>query len=130
MANVAQQVHGKFKLFTGDLTSRVSLDALIREVETFVRENQCAPKSIGVEYLEGPKRLLLSLGYRDDEPAYGITLSTVPLGRIGELAPPDVARLEKRLAEAAAAIKNVICHELFVTGDGECTMVFMAHGAG
>jgi len=119
----------KFKLFIGEIGSHVALGTLVREVENFVRENPCAPKSFSVEYLEGSKRLLFSLGYRDDEPPYGISLSTIPLGRIGELSNEDIARLESRQAEAAAAVKNVISHELFVSG-GDCTMVLMAPSAG
>lgn len=118
----------KFKLFIGDVGSRTELGFLIREVEDFVRKNPCAPKSFGVEYLEGAKRLLFSLGYRDDEPPYGITVSTIPLGRIGDLETDDVTRLETRLAEGLTAIKNAIGHELFVS-HGECTMVLMAPSA-
>lgn len=129
MSYVASQAHAKFKVFVGSLGSQLALTELLREVESFVRANPCAPKSLAVEYLESAKKLVLSLGYRDDEPPYAITLQTIPIGRIGDLGPDDVARLEKRLAEGAAAIRNVIGHEIFVS-DAECTMVLMSPSAG
>ena len=49
------------------------------------RASGAAAKSIGVEYLEGSRQLLLTVGYRKDEPGYPISLRSVPLGRINEL---------------------------------------------
>ena len=129
MSSVASQAHGKFKVFIGSVGSQLALTELVREVEAFVRNHPCAPKSIAVEYLESSKKLMLSLGYRDDEPPYAITLSTIPIGRIGDLEAEDVARLEARFAEVAGAIRNVIASEIFVNGT-ECTMVLMSPGAG
>lgn len=37
----------------------------------------------------------------------------------------DFTDLEARMRDAASRIANIICHELFVTTDGELVMVFM-----
>lgn len=121
-----EQFHGKFKLFTGTLGADLSLGAVAREAEEFVRKNPCAPKSIGVEYLEGEKRLVLSLGYRDaGETPYAIALHAVSLGVAATLDAGELGRLEKAMTAAADKLQNVLCHELFVTEKREFVMVFM-----
>jgi hypothetical protein len=35
--------------------------------------------------------------------------------------------LEAAMAEASGKIRNIICHELYLTGDGDFVMVFMTH---
>lgn len=128
-ANIAQQVHGRFKLFSGVLEGGASLSALADQVEKFAVSAKAAPKSIGIEYLEHSKRVVLSLGYRDDEPAYPVKLSVVTLGKASKLDASELLRLESRMAEEAAKIKNIICHELFITEGDEFLMVFMSHHA-
>ncbi len=120
-----EQFHGKFKLFTGTLGADLSLGSVAKDAEDFVRKNPCAPKSIGVEYLEGDKRLVLSLGYRDGETPYAIALHAVSLGVADSLDAGELARLEKGMTAAADKLKNVLCHELFVTEKREFVMVFM-----
>src|SRR5262245_35272295 len=71
------QVHSKFKLFAGSLGPGGSLGSLGTEVEQFAAKVKAAPKSIGVEYLEHSKKVVVSLGYRDDEAAYPIKLTGV-----------------------------------------------------
>jgi hypothetical protein len=126
--SVQGQVHSKFKLFSGPLGPNGSLGKLASEVEEFARKAKAAPKSIGVEYLEHSKQAVVSLGYRDDEPAYPIKLHAVSLGRVETFAGEELARLEKKMADAAAKTTGIICHELLVTGDREFIMVFMTHG--
>jgi hypothetical protein len=128
-ANIAQQVHARFKLFSGVLEGGKSLAALAEQVEKFAVSAKAAPKSIGVEYLEHSKRVVLSLGYRDDEPAYPVKLHSVSLGKASNLDPAELLRLESRMADEAAKISNIICHELFITEDDEFLMVFMSHQA-
>lgn len=129
MANIDQQVHAKFKMFSGKLEAGSSIAALTKQVEEFVRTSKAAPKSIGVEYLEGAKLVVLTLGYRDDEAGYPVKLVTSSLGNADKLDAADLARLEKRMGEEAAKEKNVICHELFITESHEFLMVLMVHGA-
>ena len=119
------QVHSKFKLFSGTLDKGAISRDLAGAVEEFARSAKAAPKSIGVEYLEQEHRVVLSLGYRDDEAAYPIRLESVSLGKVTELGAAELARLEKAMGEAAAKHARVICHELLVTGEREFIMVFM-----
>jgi hypothetical protein len=125
--SVKGQVHSKFKLFTGSLGAGGNLGKLATDVESFAKSAKAAPKSIGVEYLEHTKQVIVSLGYRDDEPAYGIKLHGVSLGHVAKLGAPEMAGLEKKMGEAADKVKDIICHELLVTNDDEFIMVFMTH---
>jgi hypothetical protein len=128
MSQIADQVHGKFKVFAGELAADNSIGALADEVAAFADEAKIAAKSIGVEYLEGAKRLVITLGYRDDEESYPIKLNCVPLGKIDALS-EDFSALEKAMTEASSNVNNIICHELYVTGEGDFLMVFMTHQA-
>jgi hypothetical protein len=125
--SIQGQVHSKFKLFSGPLGKGGSLGSLPAEVADFAKKAKAAPKSIGVEYLEHDGSVVVSLGYRDDEPAYGIKLESVSLGRVESFNAEERARLEKKMGEAAAKIAGIICHELLVTGENEFVMVFMTH---
>lgn len=126
-SGVQEQVHAQFKVFTGAATTDEAVDAVFAQVETFVSERQVAPKSIGVEYLEGAGRLVFTLGYRSGEPPYRVRITRQSLGKVDSL--DDLSGLESKMAAAAAGLANVICHELFVKTDGEFVMVFMATAA-
>jgi hypothetical protein len=125
-AMAIQQVHDKFKIFTGVPAADKTLGPLAEEIAAFARDQKVAAKSIGIEYLEASKRLIISLGYRDDEAAYPVKIESLPLGKIGELASGDVTRLEQAMASASAQIKNIICHELYITDEGDFLVVFMS----
>ncbi len=122
---IDSQIHGRFKMFAGALEPGHKIDALAQQVAAFGRT--VAAQSIGVEYLESQKRLIVTLGYRDDEAPYPIALHCVSLGKAAALDGADFARLEQRMAEEAARKKRVICHELFITEDHEFLMVLMTH---
>src|SRR5262245_4264295 len=128
MSQIASQVHGKFKVFAGALDPDKSIGSLADDVAAFVREKKVAAKSIGIEYLESAGKLIVTLGYRDDEPAYPISLKCVSLGHVDTLA-GDFAALENAMMQASQKQKNIICHELYVTEDREFLMVFMTHTA-
>lgn len=123
---VERQVHGKFKLFVSTLAADGSLGSLANEIASFVKDARVAPKSIGVEYLEGARKLVLSLGYRDDESGYEIAITTRSLGKLGKLEASDVTRLEKAMVDATQDVAGILCHELFVTDSGDCQMVIMS----
>ena len=127
MGQIAGQVHGKFKVFAGPLHTDNTIGPLAEEVSRFVKESHAAAKSIGVEYLESAERLIITLGYRDDEEGYPVKLSSVSLGKIEALG-SDFAELERRMSEASAQFDNIICHELYVTEDHDFMMIFMTHG--
>jgi hypothetical protein len=122
------QVHDKFKVFTGKPAPDKTIGALADDVAAFAKKAGIAAKSIGVEYLESAGRLLITLGYRDDEAHYPIKLHAIPLGKIDAMA-TDFTDLEKKLAEASGRYRNIICHELYVTGDRDFVMVLMTHEA-
>ena len=128
MSQIASQVHNKFKIFAGELDANKLLGALADEVAAFAREQKIAAKSIGVEYLESAKRLIITLGYRDDEESYPIKLHGVSLGKIN-VTSDDFSTLEQEMAAASARLNNIICHELYVTDDNDFLMVFMTHEA-
>jgi hypothetical protein len=128
MPTIDQQVHAKFKMFAGKLEGH-GIGGLAREVEAFAASAGAAAKSIGVEYLEHAKTVVVTLGYRDDEPYYPISLHTISLGTGDARNPADLARLEARMGEEAARVPNIICHELFVTESDEFVVVFMRHAA-
>jgi len=119
------QQHSKFKLFVGHPTEENPLGDLSQEVTDFVRSAGVAAKSIGTEYLEGKKSLVVTLGYRDDEPTYPVRLHCVKLAGPGQSGLDNLAVLETQMAEAAQELSGIICHELFITDDGRFYMVFM-----
>jgi len=126
MGQITEQVHGKFKVFAGPLDADDTIGPLAEEVSRFVSESKAAAKSIGVESLESAGRLAVTLGYRDDEEGYPVRLTSVSLGKIEALG-DDFGELERRMAEASARLPNIICHELYVTGDHDFMMIFMTH---
>ncbi len=122
------QVHNKFKIFTGALAADKTIGPLAEQISAFVAERKVAAKSIGVEYLESAKKLIITLGYRDDEDTYPVKVSTVSLGKIGGLETGDVSRLEAAMSDACAAFDGIICHELYITDDGDFLVVFLSRG--
>ncbi|MEW6212457.1 MAG: hypothetical protein AB1631_29295 [Acidobacteriota bacterium] len=128
MSQIAEQVHSKFKVFAGQLQQDKTIGPLADEIERFVSSTAIAPKSIGVEYLESAQRLIITLGYRDDEPGYGVKINCVSLGKIDSFA-SDFSALESAMAGASQTQRNIICHELYVTEDHDLLMIFMTHQA-
>lgn len=120
-----EQVHGKFKVFVGALDDDATPGSLGAQIAAWVAAKGVAAKSIGVEYLEGARQLVLTVGYRDDEPGYPVAVKAVPLGPLGHLDEAGCADLEARMAAAAQGLGHVICHELYITGDHEVAMVFL-----
>ncbi|HEU4556242.1 MAG TPA: hypothetical protein VFS20_00285 [Longimicrobium sp.] len=123
MDQAIAQVHDRFKVFTGT-PGNGELGPLAGQVEQFVRDNRVAAKSIGVEFLERAQKLVLTLGYREDEPGYEVRLTSRSLGTVDGL--DDLSELEQRMAAVAGELHGVLCHELFVTDRDEFVMVFMA----
>jgi hypothetical protein len=124
-----EQVHGKFKVFSGPLGKGGTVGSLGNKVESWARKAKVAPKSIGIEYLEERGTVILSIGYRDDEAPYPVRLKTVALGKIASLEGKGLAKIERAMTAASQKLRNVICHELYVTGRNELLMVFMIHAA-
>jgi hypothetical protein len=128
MSDIKHQVHTEFKVFVGELAADRSIGDLGTKVATFAKTNGIAAKSIGVEYLESLKKVVVTLGYRTDEEPYPIRLQSVALGKTQVLA-SDFSALETAMAKAAEKHSNVICHELYVTEDQDFFLVLMTHEA-
>jgi hypothetical protein len=117
------QKHNKFKTFIIDGHNHENGKTFI-PIAAFLQEGKVAPKSIGVEYLEGKDKTVLTLGYRDDEQGQMANVSLVNLGQL-DLVP---GAIEEAFGKAASGVENVICHEFFVTGDGTFFAVFLTAG--
>ena len=128
MSHIEKQVHTKFKVFVGELAADQSIGDVGSKVAAFASHSKVAAKSIGVEYLESVKRVVVTLGYRTDEEFYPIRLHSVPLGKIHVVA-SDFSTLENAMAGAAEKYTSVICHELYVTEGQDFFLVLMTHGA-
>ena len=126
--HIAKQVHDKFKIFSGALAADGSIGKLADEVAAFANKSKIAAKSIGVVYLEPGKRLMLTLGYRDDEEPYPVKLHTIHLGKVDQKG-GDFHALEASMAKATSKHRNIICHELYVAGGDDFTMVLTTHEA-
>lgn len=122
-----QQIHDKFKIFTGPLAADKTIGPLADQIAAFVTEHKVAAKSIGVEYVESRKQLLITLGYREDETTYPVKVTTVSLGKIGDLDGVDATRLEAAMAKAAGTVQNILCHELYITEEGDFLMILMSY---
>ena len=128
MSDISKQVHARFKVFVGELAPDKTIGRLARDVSAFASAQKIAAKSIGVEYLESLKRLVVTLGYRDDEAYYPIQLHSVPLGKIHVLA-ANFTALEDAMSAASKKHANIICHELYVTEEEDFVLVLMTHQA-
>ncbi|MEW6126036.1 MAG: hypothetical protein AB1757_03150 [Acidobacteriota bacterium] len=128
MSQIESQVHNKFKVFSGELQADKTIGSLADAVAQFASDNKIAAKSIGVEYLESAKRLIITLGYRDDEEPYPIQLQSVSLGKV-DASGGDFSALEQAMANASSQLGNIICHELYVTDEQDFLMIFMTHAA-
>lgn len=125
---IAKQVHEKFKVFAGELAADRTIGKLATEVADFVARGKVAAKSIGIVHVEHSNRIVITLGYRDDEAAYPITLHSLALGRI-EGKGNDFSMLEEAISKATTKHDNIICHELYMPSPNEFMMVLMTHGA-
>lgn len=118
MSDIHDQVHDHFKMLSGS-----SIEELTAQAARFVAEGGLAPKSIGVEYLEGAKRFVLTLGYRADEPGYRVAFEIRDLGRADDLS--DLTGIEERLRGVAAKTPGILCHELYINAAHEFFLVIM-----
>lgn len=126
--HIAKQVHAKFKVFSGELSTDGTIGKLANEIAAFADKSKIAPKSIGVAHLEDMRRVVITLGYRDDEAPYPIKLHSVPIGKM-DIKGNDLSALEKAISKAAGNYRNIICHELYLSGPQNFMMVIMTHEA-
>jgi len=124
---VGGQVHAHFKVFAGKAQRKNPIAAVAKKAEEFVAREKVAPKSIGVEYLEASREVILTLGFRRDVKPYEISLVAVPLGKLTDTKKATLDQLAGSMDVAASKLKRVICHELIVTETGDFVMVVMTH---
>jgi hypothetical protein len=124
---VKAQVHEAFKLFAGKLDNAGHITELAKQVTAWAGTGKVAPKSIGIEFVEATKQVIFSVGYRSDEPGYGVAIASTKIGTIDKLDAAELTRLEGALGKAAVGQRDVICHELYVTDSNELFMVTMSH---
>ena len=110
--------HSKFLTFVGDSSSDMSSFYSLAQTEVI---KSGAAKSVGIEYLESQKKIILTVGYDDTETGYSVKIQPIKLGKL-ELNP---AVISQAMEAAAATVDGVICHEFYVTEDGEFVMVVM-----
>jgi hypothetical protein len=126
--HIAKQVHDKFKIFSGELAADGTIGKLADEVAAYASKAKIAPKSIGVAYLEPSKRVIITLGFTEDAEPYPIKLHCIRLGTV-HIEGNDFSALEEKMAKAGGKHGNIICHELYVTGGNDFTVVVMTHEA-
>jgi hypothetical protein len=126
--HITRQVHDKFKIFSGELAPDGTIGKLADEVAAFAKKSKIAPKSIGVAYLEHGKRLVITLGYVEDDAPYPVKLHCIRLGKV-DVKSGNFSALETTISAASAKHRNIICHELYVTGENDFTLVVMTHQA-
>ena len=127
MASIDAQVHDSFKLFAGKLDAAGHISDIAAQVAAWSAGKKFSPKSVGIEFIESTKQVILSIGFRDDEEGYGVKLASAKIGKLGGLEADELVRLERALGSAAANQQNVICHELYVTDANELYIVTMSH---
>ncbi len=123
---VRAQAHTKFKAFIPE--AGLAHDEAVRRLNgmlsSFTSSGKVAVKSVGVAYLPVEKQVVLTVGYRDDEPGYAAKLTSAALGALHTR--PEA--IEAALSKASERVENVICHEFFVDDKGEFVAVFLSHG--
>jgi hypothetical protein len=112
--------HSQFKIFKGTLAN---VSDLQKSIESFVAENKISARSIGIEFIEHSKEVLISLGYSKEGEHSPVSIGFVNLGKV-DLG--NTSAIEKLMSEAAEKQKNVICHELCITDTQEFMMLFMS----
>lgn len=117
----------EFKVFSGPLSPENTLGSLAEEVSCFVSDQKVTARSLGVEYLESKRKLVLTLGYSRQPADFGVEVQALPLGKIENLmiAADDFSLLEQAMSEASAQVGNILCHELCIAAGNECLMVLM-----
>ena len=112
--------HNQFKVFKGKLES---INDIKGKIESFVIESKVSAKSIGIEFIEHTKEVLISLGYNNDDSSSVISIEVVNFGKIDL---NNTESIERIMSETAQKQKNVICHELCITDKDEFMMIFMS----
>jgi hypothetical protein len=122
----------KFKVFIQGDTEPLS--AVGERVEQFVAATPCAPKSIGIEFLESKGVNIITLGYDPNGTPTQINLDFREVGNVLHAMEPgdglsdkiDIAGIEFQMAQFSAKFTTALCHEVSVRENGMMTMLVMS----
>ncbi len=118
------QVHDKFKLFTGALDDAGHITEVAKLVHAWVTTDKVAVKSVGAAVAKG--KLMLTIGYRDDEEPYEIALHSSKIGRVGPLDGDETTRFTRAIEAGGMNWPPVLGHTLYVTKDGDLYLVVLS----
>ncbi|MEO8841682.1 MAG: hypothetical protein ABI591_00710 [Kofleriaceae bacterium] len=118
------QVHDKFKLFVGELDDAGHVNQLAKAVHEWVAKDKVAVKSVGAAVAMG--KLMLSIGFRDDEPTYEIVLHSSKIGRVGPLDADESTRFNRAIESSAMNWPPVLGHALYVTNHNDLYLVVLS----
>src|SRR5664279_1636421 len=118
------QVHDKFKLFIGELDEAGHVNNLAKSIHEWVAKDKVAVKSVGAAIAMG--KLMLTIGYRDDEPTYEVVLHSSKIGRVGPLDADESSRFNRAIESAVMNWPPVIGHALYVTKNNELYLVVLS----
>jgi hypothetical protein len=118
------QVHDRFKLFAGALDDAGHIKDLAAVVHAWVAKDKVAVKSVGAAVANG--KLLLTIGYRADEPTFPIELHSLKIGRIGALEPDEVTMYNRAIESGGMNWPPVIGHALYATKQNDLYLVILS----
>jgi len=123
MADTAQ-VHDKFKLFTGVLDDAGHIKDVAALVHEWAKKDKIAVKSVGAAVAAG--KLMLTIGYRDDEEPYEIELHSSKIGRVGELDKDEQQRFTRAIESGGINWPPVLGHTLYMTKQGDLYLIVLS----
>ncbi len=123
MADSAQ-VHDKFKLFVGALDDAGHITEVAKQVHDWAAKDKVAVKSVGAAVAKG--KLMLTIGYRDDEEPYEVELHSSKIGRVGPLDSDEQNRFTRAIESGGMNWPPVLGHTLYVTKDGDLYLVVLS----
>lgn len=118
------------------LLADTNLTIVLSAMTMKLHELPGAPRSLGIEYVESKGLYVVTVGYDPQAPKAEVIFLDYKIGNLFEALEPgdgasdklDVASLEYRMAEVLREVQEsgtYLCHEIFVTTNGDLSMVVM-----
>jgi len=118
------QVHDRFKLFIGALDDAGHITDLANVIREWVAKDKVAVKSVGAAVSNG--KLMLTIGFRDDEPTYEVELHSSKIGRVGALDADEISRFTRAIESGGMNWPPVIGHSLYVTKNNDLYLAMLS----
>jgi hypothetical protein len=118
------QVHDRFKLFIGTLDDAGHVTDLANVIHEWVAKDKVAVKSVGAAVSNG--KLMLTIGFRDDEPTYEVALHSSKIGRVGALDADETSRFTRAIESGGMNWPPVIGHSLYVTKNNDLYLAVLS----